>query len=137
MQQKKMFMQRFVSHEQCPGRYGLIESQSAWPKVIAKVHAEMCASETGANGTQMSIVQGVGKKQSASSAKCKSKGLMCNSYNLFPGRPDKARAKSDNNCCKASLDREHIGLLSPDQWIEDKQVKRCVRLEVYKLNGRA
>ena len=108
----KRFMERSVLHEQHPGKYEIIGIQSAWAEVIAKLHAEMCASETGANGTQMSIVQGLGKKQSARSAKCRSKGLMCNSYNLFPGRPDKAGAKSDNNCCRASLDREHIWSLS-------------------------
>jgi hypothetical protein len=58
-------------------------------------------------------------------------------YNWFPGRPDKAGAKIDNNCCRASLDREHVGSLSLNQWVEDKQVKRCIRLEVCKLTRRA
>jgi hypothetical protein len=58
-------------------------------------------------------------------------------YDSFPGRPDKAGAKMENNCRRASLDREHVGSLSPDQWVKDKQVKRCIRLEVCKLTRRA
>jgi hypothetical protein len=57
--------------------------------------------------------------------------LMC--YNLFPGRPDKAGAKIDNNCCRANLSREHVGSLLLDQWVKDKHVKGCIRLEVCKL----
>jgi hypothetical protein len=48
-------------------------------------------------------------------------GTTC--YDSFPGRPDKAGAKMDNNCCRASLDREHVGSLSLDQWVEGGQVK--------------
>jgi hypothetical protein len=58
-------------------------------------------------------------------------------YHLFLARPDKARAKMDNNCCRANLDREHMGSLSLNQWVEDKQVKRCIKLEVCKLTRRA
>jgi hypothetical protein len=54
-------------------------------------------------------------------------------YNLFPGRPGNARAGIDNNCCKASLIKEHMGSLQLDQWVASKQVKRCLRPEVYKL----
>jgi hypothetical protein len=60
---------------------------------------------------------------------------MC--YSLFLGRPDKARVKIDNNCCRASLDREHIGSLSLNQWVKGKQVKSCIGLEVRKLTRRA
>jgi hypothetical protein len=60
---------------------------------------------------------------------------MC--YDSFPGRPDKAGAEMENNCRRANLDREHVGSLSLDQWVEDKQVKRCIRLEVCKLTRRA
>jgi hypothetical protein len=58
-------------------------------------------------------------------------------YNLFLRRPDKAGAKIDNNCGRASLDREHVGSLSLNQWVKGKQVKRCIRLEVCKLTRRA
>jgi hypothetical protein len=58
-------------------------------------------------------------------------------YDLFPGRPDKAGAEIDNNCCRMVLDREHVGSLSLNQWVKDKQVKRCIRLEVCKLTRRA
>jgi hypothetical protein len=54
-------------------------------------------------------------------------------YNSFPGRPDQARAKIDNNCCRANLSREHVRSLVLDQWVEDKHVKGCIRLEVCKL----
>jgi hypothetical protein len=54
-------------------------------------------------------------------------------YNLIPGRPDKAGAKIDNNCCRVDLSREHIGSLLLDQWVKDKHVKGCIGLEVCKL----
>ena len=41
-------------------------------------------------------------------------------YDSFPGRPSKARAKVDTNCCRANLNREHVGSLLLDQWVEDK-----------------
>jgi hypothetical protein len=28
----------------------------------------------------------------------------------------------DNNCCRASVEREHIMSLSLDQWVKDEQV---------------
>ena len=56
---------------------------------------------------------------------------------LFLGRPDKARAKIDNNCPRASLDIEHVGSLSLNQWVKDEQVKRCIRLEGCKVIRRA
>jgi hypothetical protein len=62
---------------------------------------------------------------------------VCICYNLFLGRPDKAGTEVDNNCCMASLDKEHIGSLSLDQWVKDKQVKSCLRLEICKLTKRA
>lgn len=58
-------------------------------------------------------------------------------YDSFLGRPDKAGAEIDNNCHRANLDREHVGSLSLNQWVKDKQVKRCIRLEVCKLARRA
>jgi len=54
-------------------------------------------------------------------------------YDLFLGRPDKAGAEIDNNCCRANLSREHVGSLLLDQWVEDKHVKGCIGLEVCKL----
>jgi hypothetical protein len=42
---------------------------------------------------------------------------------LVLGRPDKAGAKIDNNCCRADLSREHVGSLLLDQWVKDKHVK--------------
>jgi hypothetical protein len=74
-------------------------------------------------------------KSSVKRIKPVSPSMQC--YNSFPGRPDKAGAKIDNNCCRASLDREHIGSLSLKQWVKDKQVKRCIRLEVCKPTRRA
>ena len=74
---------------------------------------------------------------------------MC--YNLFPRRPEKAGAEIDNDCCRARLDTEHVGscyntvydwcrdirAISLNQWVKDKQLKRCIRLEVCKLSRRA
>ena len=68
---------------------------------------------------------------------CKHHVMMSPCHNSFPGRPYKAGAKMDNSCCRASLDREHVGSLSLDQWVKDKQVKGCIRLEVCKLTRRA
>jgi len=45
-------------------------------------------------------------------------------YNSFPGRPSKARAEIDNNCCRVNLSREHVGFLLLDQWVEDKEMYR-------------